>query len=222
MDIGKYKTLIFDCDGVILDSNRAKTEAFREVARPFGDAAADALVKYHQDNGGISRYVKFQHFLERILPIHGEGADHPDVEALLDAYAKICRTGLMRCAVAPGLERMREVTKNCRWAVVSGGDQDELRETFAARELDGLFDLGIFGSPDTKEEILQREIDGGAIAFPALFLGDSRADHVASRSVGIDFVFVYQWTEFGDWKRYCRKNGLGAIRRVDNLLSADS
>lgn len=39
----KYETLVFDCDGVLLDSNRVKTEAFWTVASQFGQAAADAL-----------------------------------------------------------------------------------------------------------------------------------------------------------------------------------
>lgn len=48
-------TLVFDCDGVVLNSNRIKTEAFRVVAAPYGDAAAGALVQYHLAHGGISR-----------------------------------------------------------------------------------------------------------------------------------------------------------------------
>ena len=30
-----YSAIIFDCDGVILDSNRVKTDAFRLVAEPM-------------------------------------------------------------------------------------------------------------------------------------------------------------------------------------------
>ena len=35
--ISQYKYLIFDCDGVILNSNNIKTEAFGEVVAYFGD-----------------------------------------------------------------------------------------------------------------------------------------------------------------------------------------
>ena len=34
--ISDYKALVFDCDGVVLDSNRIKTEAFRIAALPWG------------------------------------------------------------------------------------------------------------------------------------------------------------------------------------------
>ena len=62
----KYQNLIFDCDGVILNSNKIKTNAFFAVALPYGQTAAQALVDYHLQNGGISRYRKFEYFLHLI------------------------------------------------------------------------------------------------------------------------------------------------------------
>ena len=35
IEISKYKSLIFDCDGVILNSNKIKTDAFRKVLKNF-------------------------------------------------------------------------------------------------------------------------------------------------------------------------------------------
>ena len=61
-----YKTIIFDCDGVILNSNKIKTESFYKVAKKFGEKEAIKLVKFHLSNGGISRYEKFKFFLEII------------------------------------------------------------------------------------------------------------------------------------------------------------
>ena len=164
-NLSHYGTLVFDCDGVVLDSNQVKTAAFRSAAMPYGAAAADALVAYHVANGGISRYVKFAHFLERIVPEHGAGAvpgrDGPDHEALLQIYAETVRDGLMNCGIATGLEQLRSKTRGANWLIVSGGDQNELREVFAARGISDLFDGGIFGSPDTKSMILDRELSVG-------------------------------------------------------------
>ena len=58
-----YATLVFDCDGGVLDSNRIKTEAFRSAALPWGEAAAQALVDHHIGHGGVSRVAKFGHFM---------------------------------------------------------------------------------------------------------------------------------------------------------------
>ena len=67
VDPRRYSTLLFDCDGVILDSNRLKTSAFFTAALPYGMRAAEALVEYHRENGGISRYRKFTYFLQEIV-----------------------------------------------------------------------------------------------------------------------------------------------------------
>lgn len=221
MPLAAWRTLVFDCDGVVLDSNRVKTEAFRTAALPWGAAAAAALVAHHVANGGISRYAKFAHFLDSILPDHVPGAvpgrDGPDLAALLAAYAGAVREGLMACAAAEGLDALRRATPDARWLIVSGGDQAELRAVFAARGLDGLFDGGIFGSPDTKDAILARELARGTIIRPALFLGDSRYDHEAATAAGLDFCFVSGWSEFAGWRDYCRDRGLRQVARLADL-----
>ena len=40
MNFQDYKTIVFDCDGVILNSNKLKTDAFRIVAKNYGDEEA--------------------------------------------------------------------------------------------------------------------------------------------------------------------------------------
>lgn len=192
-DLVRYQTWVFDCDGVLLDSNRVKTDAFFRAAEPYGRASAEALVDYHVRNGGISRYVKFRTFLTDIV---GQATAEPDeLQQLLDRYASLVGEGLRQCTVAPGLHRLRDLTEGSGWLVVSGGDQEELRHVFADRGLAGLFDGGIFGSPDTKDEILARELGSGNIREPAVFVGDSRYDMEASTGAGLDFVFARRWSE---------------------------
>lgn len=206
MQITYYQTLVFDCDGVVLNSNRLKTEAFRAAALPWGQAAGEALVAYHVANGGVSRYAKFTYFLDHILPDYAPdavpGRDGPDMQTLLDSYAQAVRAGLMSCEVAEGLQALRAATSQSRWLIVSGGDQSELRDIFAARGLDKYFDGGIYGSPDTKDTIIARELARGNIIHPALFLGDSRYDLQAARTAGLDFMFVSKWTELSEWRTF--------------------
>jgi len=210
-----YSTLVFDCDGVVLDSNRVKADAFRAAALPWGKEAAEALVVYNAENGGISRYEKFTHFLDHIVPRLATTHNGPGHEELLQAYASTVRAGLMACQCSAGLPALREATSHARWLVVSGGDQAELREVFGARGIAEFFDGGIFGSPEKKEAILMRELDKGNITRPALFLGDSKYDHVAARATSLDFVFVSDWSEFHGWQAYLEANGLPVVPSLD-------
>lgn len=221
-NLSAYATLVFDCDGVVLDSNRVKTEAFRTVALPWGEKAAEALVAHHVDNGGISRHQKFCYFIESILPEYSPQScasyTSPSLEELLRAYASSVRNGLLNCAVAEGLTSLRSLMPQASWCIVSGGDQTELREIFEARGLDSLFDGGIFGSPDNKDIILARELSTGRIRTPSIFLGDSRYDYQAASRAGIDFLFVSGWSEFNGWEDFIKRERLQSISSLSRLL----
>jgi beta-phosphoglucomutase-like phosphatase (HAD superfamily) len=82
LSLNRYNTLIFDCDGVVLNSNAVKTNAFYQTTLPYGQAAADAMVEYHVANGGVSRYKKFAYFLESIVPIHAKNV-YTNLDSLL-------------------------------------------------------------------------------------------------------------------------------------------
>jgi phosphoglycolate phosphatase-like HAD superfamily hydrolase len=215
MSLDKYKTFVFDCDGVILNSNKIKTQAFYQVALPYGDLAAKALAEYHTKNGGISRYKKFDYFFDHIIP---KGIDGPNKDALLISYAELVREGLIACEITPGLNALRDKTESSKWLVVSGSDQAELRWIFKERGLSNLFNGGIFGSPDSKDEILNREIKLKNIVSPALFFGDSEYDHKVAMKMDFDFIFISSWSEFLEHKIYCEQHSLVSIPRIENFL----
>ena len=219
--VSNYKTLIFDCDGVVLDSNRIKTEGFRTASLPWGINAAESLVAYHVANGGISRHRKFSYFLDKILPQHAPsavpGIDGPGLDELLATYAKAVRNGLNTCSVAKGLEDLKSQTPKSNWCIVSGGEQSELREVFSERLLDNLFDVGIYGSPDSKDEILARLLHDKKISRPALFLGDSRYDYMVSSKFNIDFAFIHGWSDVSDWKLFVNEHNLDYFQNISCL-----
>lgn len=210
-----YQALVFDCDGVVLDSNSVKTEAFYQASLPYGEAVAQAMVAYHVANGGISRYRKFEYLLTQILSGRQVADELP---LLLERYAAQVRDGLLNCAVAPGLAELRESLPDSRWLIASGGDQAELREIFALRGLNEYFDGGIFGSPDAKDVILQRERDNRNLPQPALFLGDSRFDYQCAVGAGLDFVFLSAWSEFHDWPEYFADKNIDCQASIAQLV----
>ena len=216
MKLTDFQSLVFDCDGVILDANAVKTNAFYQAALPYGEEAARELRNYHVANGGISRYRKFHHFLEQIVPA---GSSGPSMDELLAHYAEAVRQGLSECRVAPGLTQLRAATPNATWCVVSGGDQQELRAVFAERQLDHLFDGGIYGSPDTKEQITEREMHNGTIRTPAVFIGDSRYDFEVSRESGMDFIFLTDWSEVTDYSELFGTSPVMVENNIESLLA---
>ena len=213
--MSNINSIVFDCDGVLLNSNKIKTQAFYKCALPYGEKYATMLADYHIENGGISRNYKFKYFLNEIIP---DGASGPRFEELMDTFSTEVKKRLLMCEVAPCLASLRERTKGMRWLIVSGGNQDELNEGFQMRGLHYMFDGGIYGSPDSKDKILDTLINNHQIELPSLFLGDSQYDYEVAAKANLDFVFVSDWSEFSDWPSFCIMHGIASIPSICEFM----
>lgn len=207
LDLAQYKTIVLDCDGVVLNSNQTKVDAYYNTAKRLGgtEAQAQAFVDYHLKLGSIPRNDKIRYYITEILNV---ALTSELFQEYMDTFTEILDETLMQCEVAPALHALKTATAQAKWMLMSGGDQSELREIFPRRNLEGLFELGIYGGPTKKNEHLSRMIADGTIQFPALFIGDSRFDHQASTGAGLDFVFVCDWTDMPDWQTYCQQQKL--------------
>lgn len=223
IDLKKYKTIVFDCDGVVLNSNKVKVHAYYEVAKRNGgsDAQAQAFVDHHVSKGSFPRNGKIEYYLNNIKQ---EAVTPEKVARYIQAFEEILDKTLMECEIAPSLLALKMATPNARWMLLSGGDQAELRRVFPRRfiqnhNLAELFETGIFGGPDIKEDVLNREIANKNISLPALFVGDSKYDYQAAKSAGLDFVFLSDWTEVKDWKDFCQANQINHAPNMQALLA---
>ena len=215
-DLKKVNTIIFDCDGVILNSNQLKTKAYYKAVLPsYGHELASSLTNYLTNNTGRPRGHFIDYFLKNIAP---PGLSEMGYEELLNLVTlEICK-GLMECEVSPCLIELREKTAGIKWFVASGGVEKELRDVFQNRSIFDLFDGGIYGSPMTKDKILISLVNNNHIKFPALYIGDSKFDYEVAIKAKLDFLFVSGWTEFKDWQNYCNKNKILSIESLCDLV----
>jgi len=215
-NINQYSTLIFDCDGVILNSNFQKIEAYRNAAIKFGADTnqAEALVKHHIELTGISRNIKFHYFLETIM---GRKATEEDMNFLFKNLNNEVISLLKNCEVTLGLEKLKNQTQGIPWMIASGGDQEELRFLFLDKKINHLFDRGIFGSPKSKHQIIESHMSNKNF-LPALFLGDSLYDIETAKKYNLDFIFVSDWTDLENWESICKAYNVESIKTVGNLV----
>ena len=86
-------------------------------------------MRFHVENGGVSRYRKFEHLLTAIL---GHATNEVEVKVLTDAYGECVYRELLQCDMTAKLHELREAMTGQAWMVVSGGDEQELRRVFCS------------------------------------------------------------------------------------------
>ena len=210
----KYSHLFFDCDGVILNSNKIKTDAFYKLALNFGELQAQKLVNHHLENGGISRYEKIKFFQKNIL----KNTNIKLYQKLVDNYGKILKEKLIKAEISKGVFKIKQFFPNSKITVVSGSDQNELRWLFKEKRIDHLFNNGIFGSPKNKIEILEEIFSGFKGEEKSIFIGDSKYDFEVSKFFKIDFAFISDWSELSNWTEFARINKIKTFKDILSFL----
>jgi phosphoglycolate phosphatase-like HAD superfamily hydrolase len=209
-----YKSVVFDFDGVILNSNSLKTEAYKYAVQDYGIDYVNDFVCFHKKNGGMSRYEKFKYFLSEMAP---ENIPNLTIENLLSCFSCFIDKKIDSCELVDGLDAIRMQYQSAKWLIVSGSDQAELRAYAKRRNIDKYFDGGIYGSPDDKRKNIIQALDSGIIKFPAALIGDSKLDHQVAKEFNLDFIFVSKWTDMSDWKDYSISNNLFVIESLTNI-----
>jgi|SaaInlStandDraft_3_1057020.scaffolds.fasta_scaffold14127_3 phosphoglycolate phosphatase-like HAD superfamily hydrolase len=217
MNILKYDNIIFDCDGVILNSNDIKTNVFRKISLPFGQYVSNDFVKYHIENQGASRYLKIKH-LTSIVDEKDELKNSLE-ERLIKLFSDEVRDSLLSAEITSDLSELRSRTIGQNWFVVSGGDQDELRYVFSKKGISDYFNKGIYGSPRTKYELIDYLKEINLLKGSTVFIGDSKLDYKVAKNFNFDFIFLYQWTDFEDWRRYFKKIPISVFKSISELCS---
>lgn len=181
------KALAFDFDGVIVNSNTIKTDAFRHLFAAWPEHL-DEIVRIHRRYGGISRHRKFDMIYKDLLkqPLSEEKR-----KQLGEEFSAYVFDAVLACPLVEGAEAFLE-----EWAprrpifVISGTPDGELKEIVKQRGLDRFF-TEVHGSPSTKPDVL-RDIMArhGIDPSDMPYIGDAPSDEEAARTCGLRFVGV--------------------------------
>jgi len=184
--ISKFNLYIFDCDGVILNSNELKIKAMENTLLSLfiDQSQITNCVNYFKRNFGKSRFHHVEHFLDNCIHVEEDGRSGLRSK-ILEGYSAQCKLLYKTSDITPGLIDFL-LTLNGKKYIASGSEQTELRQVLTDKKLSHLFD-GIFGSPLPKKEIVSNILNIEN-STSALFFGDAFADYEAAMENKIDFV----------------------------------
>lgn len=183
----RYKALLWDFDGVLMDSMPVRDEGFRKVLEKYPADEVMKLMDFHRKNGGLSRYVKFRYFFEEI---RREAISESEVMALAADFSKIMMELLINAEllINDSLDFVKEHYQALPMHIVSGSDGKELNEICRRLDIAKYF-VSIHGSPTPKKQLVQQVIENNGYQKTEIALiGDSINDYDAAIANDIEFI----------------------------------
>lgn len=170
-----WQAIIFDFDGVVVESGKIKTQAFAELYRPYGEAVVEQVVQFHTQNGGMSRYRKFRHFQEYFLsrpPLTEAEEKQLDIR-----FSELVVEAVISADPVPGaIELIRQQAGKIPLFVASGTPEIELKLIVERRGLSPYF-TEVRGAPALKKTIIADILAAYALKpGSVLMIGDAMAD----------------------------------------------
>lgn len=182
------KVIFFDFDGVILESADIKTKAFRELFEKDCPERIDEIIKYYEENGGVSRYIKFDYVYENFL---GKKLSEEKKAELGSLFTKMTLVEIERAPYVKGLlDFLEDYKDKIEFFIASGAPHDELNYLVDRRGLRKYFG-GAYGAPKKKNQVISEELKKTNVATAdALFVGDTLTDYSEARKADVRFIGI--------------------------------
>ncbi len=194
------KNIIFDFDGVILDSVPTKTEGFKKLFENFPNEVVDKLIEYHIQNGGISRYKKIKYFFNELLH---QDISEDEVLNYANRYSIITKEELTnpKYIIEDAINFIKQNHKKYNMHIASGADESDLHYICEKLDLSQYFH-SIHGSPIIKSDIVKTILEFNNYKNEeTILIGDSINDYEAAKENAVEF-YGYNNQKFKNSSKY--------------------
>jgi len=202
------RQILFDFDGVIIDSMDVRDYGFRTIVQEHDKALVDKFIEYHRYNAGLSRYVKIRYFYEEML---GQSISEERVNELASQFSDIMRERLVTrdVIIQETVDFIESIYKDIPLHIVSGSDERELNFLCKSLGLDKYF-ITIEGSPTPKNDLVANIMDEYRYdSKETILIGDSINDYEAAE---VNDIYFYGYNNL-----YLISKGLGYINSFKDI-----
>ena len=194
------RSIVFDFDGTLIDSNGLKYDAYFELF-PDQERHAQIIRGVLSESFEQTRYVILEEILRR-LGVEDHTYMKREVSKLAERYNDIVVAGAKVCPEKAGAEQaLKKFAPMYRLYVNSTTPDASLKEIIRFRKWDGYF-RGVFGYPHKKPETLLRIMALEKLrSDQVLVVGDGESDRKSAAENGCPFFYVTEQFRFKDLDR---------------------
>jgi len=182
------KGIIFDFDGVIVESVQVKTDAFANLYEQYGSNIVEKVIEHHEANGGMSRFEKIKLYHESYL---NKTITKEEIEEIANQFSKLVVKKVIDSTYVLGaLEYIQKCFKKYNLFISTGTPTDEMKQILNGRKIAKYF-IEVYGSPDKKRMHISKIMSKyNYYSDELIFYGDANTDIDAADNAKIPFVLI--------------------------------
>lgn len=180
------KILIFDFDGVIIDTATIKTEAFYKLFRKYGKDVATKAKNFHIQNEGISRFEKFEYIITKIMKRNKFSLPKDSLDKL---YSNIVLDKIKKKKITYGfLKFIKNTDSKFKFYISSSSPDYELKDIIINKKINNFFEF-ISGYPPNKITQIKKIIQYKKLKSEYItYIGDTEHDLKVAETLNLSFI----------------------------------
>lgn len=197
-----YDLVIFDFDGVIVDSNRIKKKLFSDLFQQYLTPKLKSEINaFLFDYAHLNRKEKISFIANKLLL----NPKKEEIDSLIYQFSRLSLLKLQQAKLIPGVaELLNDIKENNIYiSINSAANKDEIIKVLKYKNLLSFFD-SVFGNSSSKSENMKKILSLYKDINPKkiCFIGDHISDHQAANEFQIDFIGI----NHKNFKKYNFKN----------------
>lgn len=194
------KNILWDFDGVILDSMPIRDFGFRKIFEHYSKEIVEEFITYHRINGGLSRFHKIKYFYNKLL---NKKISEIQIQDYAGKFTIIMKEELTnnKYLIQDSVDFIKSNHKKYNFHIVSGSEHQELNYLCEKLDLTDYF-LSINGSPTPKNDLVKNLlVQEQYKKNETILIGDSLNDYKVAEENDIDFYGFnnYELRQYGNY-----------------------
>lgn len=174
--------IVFDFDGVLVDSNDLKGATFATVLDISSPDKINEIADHHRANPSMGRREKISIYMSRYVENWKAAVD---IEQVVGRFSKTVTESLVSQGLIEGaFEFLQTFNVSHDLQICSSAPAAEIESILSQLGLRDLFSE-VCGYPTEKKEFLR---SCSVVSANVIFVGDSQTDLISAENAGVDFI----------------------------------
>lgn len=194
--------LVFDLDGLILNSLPALQSCMMSAVTPFvsSEEQFSRFREFDRASPGLSRFEKARYFASSIAK-ESKLSEESIYESIIDQFGKGALNARLNAQLDRSIYLFSELRHRFKILLLTNCENSQLPIILTHHRIFDIFTDGALGTPPSKSSQMINLLErNGLVPSKTFSISDSKSDYDIAVSTNVRFVFVSKYAvDEGDW-----------------------